>query len=222
MARARLAAVGTALGVAASVSAQVAYEVLPGGTMTRYLCLPPCACPPIQITGGLRGTFTLAYDHEDESFQYYNVLGAAWVADLNGVPTPIFGSGTYKLRLPVRWLHQLELDLQVGQEPVRRFDSGLVAVGIHNQFPRIQVVATTEQFGCERQEFDIIAAPAVCYANCDGSSIAPVLNINDFICFQQEFAAGEAYANCDGSTTAPVLNINDFICFQQKFAAGCP
>jgi hypothetical protein len=62
---------------------------------------------------------------------------------------------------------------------------------------------------------------ALCYANCDGSTAAPVLNVNDFICFQQKYAAGDAYANCDNSTTVPILNINDFICFQQKFAAGC-
>ena len=30
------------------------------------------------------------------------------------------------------------------------------------------------------------------------------------------------YANCDGSTSAPVLNVLDFTCFLQKFAAGCP
>jgi DNA-binding beta-propeller fold protein YncE len=30
------------------------------------------------------------------------------------------------------------------------------------------------------------------------------------------------YANCDNSTMPPILNVNDFICFQQKFAAGCP
>ena len=35
------------------------------------------------------------------------------------------------------------------------------------------------------------------------------------------FAAGDPYANCDGSTTPPVLNINDFTCFQTRFAAGC-
>jgi hypothetical protein len=29
------------------------------------------------------------------------------------------------------------------------------------------------------------------------------------------------YANCDGSTSAPVLNANDFNCFLNKFAAGC-
>ena len=29
------------------------------------------------------------------------------------------------------------------------------------------------------------------------------------------------YANCDGSTTAPVLNVLDFSCFLNRFAAGC-
>jgi hypothetical protein len=66
------------------------------------------------------------------------------------------------------------------------------------------------------------AASAPCYANCDGSTTPPILNINDFVCFQTQFAAGASYANCDGSTTPPVLNINDFVCFQTRFAAGCP
>jgi hypothetical protein len=61
-----------------------------------------------------------------------------------------------------------------------------------------------------------------CYPNCDGSVAPPVLNVADFICFQQRFAAGDPYANCDGSTAAPVLNIHDYVCFQQQFAAGCP
>jgi hypothetical protein len=60
-----------------------------------------------------------------------------------------------------------------------------------------------------------------CYANCDGTTAVPFLNVNDFICFQTKFAAGDTYANCDASTSAPVLNVNDFICFQTKFAAGC-
>jgi hypothetical protein len=61
-----------------------------------------------------------------------------------------------------------------------------------------------------------------CYANCDGSTIPPVLNVSDFICFQSKFAAGDPYANCDGSTIPPVLNVSDFICFQTNFAQGCP
>jgi hypothetical protein len=62
---------------------------------------------------------------------------------------------------------------------------------------------------------------AACYANCDGSTAAPVLNVNDFNCFLNRFAAGDSYANCDGSTAPPVLNVNDFNCFLNRFAAGC-
>jgi hypothetical protein len=68
--------------------------------------------------------------------------------------------------------------------------------------------------------FTVLSAP--CYANCDGSTVAPVLNIIDFTCFLQKFAAGDPYANCDQSTVAPVLNVIDLTCFLQKYAAGCP
>ncbi len=61
-----------------------------------------------------------------------------------------------------------------------------------------------------------------CYANCDGSTEAPVLNVADFTCFLQRFAAQDCSANCDDSTQAPRLNVADFTCYLQKFAAGCP
>jgi hypothetical protein len=66
-----------------------------------------------------------------------------------------------------------------------------------------------------------ISPVSICYANCDQSTEAPVLNVADFSCFLQKFAAGEPYANCDGSTTEPVLNVADFACFLARFAAGC-
>jgi hypothetical protein len=62
---------------------------------------------------------------------------------------------------------------------------------------------------------------STCYPNCDGSTLAPILNSNDFQCFLNKFAMGDLYANCDGSTTSPILNVNDFQCFLNKFAAGC-
>jgi hypothetical protein len=61
-----------------------------------------------------------------------------------------------------------------------------------------------------------------CYANCDASTTSPALNVADFTCFLQKFAAGDCWANCDRSTTSPTLNVADFTCFLQKFAAGCP
>lgn len=60
-----------------------------------------------------------------------------------------------------------------------------------------------------------------CYANCDNSGVPPILNSNDFQCFLNRFAVGNAYANCDGSAAPPMLNINDFQCFLNKFAVGC-
>jgi hypothetical protein len=75
------------------------------------------------------------------------------------------------------------------------------------------------------------SSPAPCYANCDGSTAEPILTIDDFICFVNEFALAHAlppsqqithYANCDGSTTQPVLTVNDFVCFINEFAQGCP
>ena len=67
-----------------------------------------------------------------------------------------------------------------------------------------------------------IILPIPCRPNCDNSTVAPFLNINDFLCFQSRFASGDSYANCDGSPLPPVLTINDFVCFQAAFAAGAP
>lgn len=55
-----------------------------------------------------------------------------------------------------------------------------------------------------------------------GPVLGQCLNVNDFQCFVNRFAAGEASANCDGSTAAPVLNVNDFNCFLNRYAAGDP
>jgi glucose/arabinose dehydrogenase/PKD repeat protein len=60
-----------------------------------------------------------------------------------------------------------------------------------------------------------------CYANCDQSTVPPILNANDFECFLNKWAAGDPYANCDQSTFPPVLNANDFQCFLNAYAAGC-
>jgi hypothetical protein len=47
------------------------------------------------------------------------------------------------------------------------------------------------------------------------------LNVQDFACFLNKFAAGDTYANCDNSTDLPILNVLDFGCFLNQFAGGC-
>ncbi len=60
----------------------------------------------------------------------------------------------------------------------------------------------------------------VIYANCDFSTVPPIVNVNDILCFFNKFAAGDPYANCDGSTAAPVLNVLDIQCFLNSYAAA--
>jgi hypothetical protein len=87
--------------------------------------------------------------------------------------------------------------------------------------------------GIDRDENGVLDADQAafeCYANCDASTVAPVLNAGDFSCFLNRFRSAQllppdqqltAYANCDGSTVAPVLNAGDFSCFLSRFRAGC-
>lgn len=55
----------------------------------------------------------------------------------------------------------------------------------------------------------------VCAGDFNGDG---VLNILDFVDFQNAFVAGDAGADCDGNG---VLNILDFVCFQNAFSQGC-
>jgi hypothetical protein len=64
----------------------------------------------------------------------------------------------------------------------------------------------------------LVGCPS-CYANCDQSTAAPTLNVNDFLCFMTNFALHAPEANCTNDAT---IDIADFMCFMQRFAAGCP
>jgi hypothetical protein len=55
-----------------------------------------------------------------------------------------------------------------------------------------------------------------CYPDCDGNE---VLDVFDFLCFQDAFVAGVQYADCDGNS---VFDVFDFLCFQDAFVTGCP
>jgi hypothetical protein len=83
----------------------------------------------------------------------------------------------------------------------------------------LQVCGTGAEFGFRH---DTMALGCRCPADCESSGIAPKLNVNDFICFLNRYAARKHDANCDHSTTPPVLDVNDFLCFSSLFAARCP
>lgn len=63
----------------------------------------------------------------------------------------------------------------------------------------------------------------VCYADCDQSTGPGVLDIFDFLCFQNAYVALDPYAcDCDTSTGPGVCDLFDFLCFQNAFTLGCP
>jgi hypothetical protein len=57
-----------------------------------------------------------------------------------------------------------------------------------------------------------------CYPDCDPSSGVGVLDIFDFLCFQDAFVSRDPYADCTGEG---VYDIFDFLCFQDAFTLGC-
>jgi hypothetical protein len=60
-----------------------------------------------------------------------------------------------------------------------------------------------------------------CYADCDTSTGFQVLDIFDFLCFLNHFAAGDLYAcECDYGQMS-TCDVFDFLCFGERFAAGC-
>ena len=62
-----------------------------------------------------------------------------------------------------------------------------------------------------------------CYADCDQSTGPGILDLFDFLCFQNSFVNGEPYAcDCDTSTGNGVCDLFDFLCFQNAFVGGCP
>jgi hypothetical protein len=64
---------------------------------------------------------------------------------------------------------------------------------------------------------------APCYADCDRAGGRGMLDVFDFLCFQNRYAAGEPYAcDCDTGTGPGVCDVLDFLCFGNAYGAGCP
>jgi trimeric autotransporter adhesin len=118
----------------------------------------------------------------------------------------------------------LDGGVALGDPPVvselKAFDNRL-HIGGQFQVAGMAMVGSMARWGCPIE-------PDPCYADCDGNE---ALNVDDFLCFINEFAAAQGlptsqqivhYANCDGSTAEPVLTVDDFLCFINEFAQGCP
>jgi|SoiMethySBSTD1v2_1073268.scaffolds.fasta_scaffold1104565_1 hypothetical protein len=209
--------------VVASASAHgqtgVRYTLSQDSRLIQTHCLPPCACPWHQVVGQLSGTWTLTLVEQNPLFSTYSVTLVQWTATSPLAAKELRGTGTYRIGGEVAITQQLVLDLAIDADPVRRYDSGVVGMDPAHPFPQVWITAETEQFGCNQNAIEVHASPVACYPDCDGSA---ALNVNDFLCFMNAFAAADLYANCDSSSVVPILNANDFVCFLNRYAAGCP
>jgi acetyl esterase/lipase len=128
-----------------------------------------------------------------------------------------------------------ELDATVPQKTSVRLKEALSAAGVANQYWVVPNNghgfggaagaatgnAVVRFFGQRLRGLPPPGPVAGCGVNCDASTVAPALNVNDFQCFLNRFGTRLPTANCDASTLVPVLNVNDFACFISKYAAGC-
>ena len=116
-----------------------------------------------------------------------------------------------------------------GGTPVVEFEASPAAAQVINLDEAITLQTGNYTLNTEARQFGVggfgqqsamsvlsVSVDFTCYADCDGSGS---LDFFDFLCFQNEFAAGTAYADCDSSGS---LDFFDFLCFQNAFAAGCP
>ena len=85
------------------------------------------------------------------------------------------------------------------------------------------VPLTLEGTGRTGINFVLRGHRVACYADCDPGTGPGTLDVFDFLCFGNAFAAGETSAcDCDTSTGWGICDVFDFLCFGNAFSAGCP
>jgi hypothetical protein len=85
----------------------------------------------------LRGTFALTPIEPHPLFNQFAVTDVNWLVTLGDEESRITGSGTYRIGGEFARMHQLELDLRLGDQPLEHFDSGFVLGGA--EFPQIKI-----------------------------------------------------------------------------------
>jgi hypothetical protein len=196
---------------------------LPTGSNAGALTAPVVSLPPILPGTGANIMLRFCYALQTEE---HPSLDKAELF-VNGSTRPEWRLPDVKPTVaePDRYWAQAAIDLSefAGQDVTLswRFNTVNAANNLFRGWHIANVRVEAGVVGCEQQN---------CYANCDGSTTEPVLNVEDFTCFINAFALAQGlpheqqvvnYANCDGSTTAPALNVEDFTCFINAFALGC-
>jgi hypothetical protein len=124
-------------------------------------CLDPCACP-VLMHEDLRGILLVVpVDTSPASpVRQFEVGWLLWVYGSGEGKTLVTGQGTYEIGGEFAIQERLLLDLRVGDEPVTRYDSGLVVGGSDTErFPPIEIEIARNGFFCYDRVFALHARP---------------------------------------------------------------
>lgn len=181
--------------------------------------------PPIQnefslARSNIEGTIAMAKvagnPHSATSHFYFNLIdNSAKLNTQNGGYT-VFG------RVVEGWALVKEME----QLEIVDYSSVSGALATTPVMPSYQAGDPISNDVLIEMNIESISGPRVCLtcqADCDRSTGYGVLDIFDFLCFQDSFVNSEAYAcDCDTSTGLGVCDVFDFLCFQDAFVSGCP
>lgn len=111
--------------------------------------------------------------------------------------------------------------LRLGTLNLNRLQVYRIEAHVKDETPWVRDVLPTALL-TDRRIWVAFVTQYPCYADCEQSTGPRVLDIFDFLCFGNEFVAGDVYAcDCDMSTGQGVCDIFDFLCFGNAFSAGC-
>lgn len=119
-------------------------------------CFPPCLCIT-HYYDGLIGTFRMTPAAPDPLYQVFNITEVNWLAPRLG--HRVTGKGTYRIGGEFARMHQLQLDLEVGDRQVQHYDSGLIQGGA--EFPGIDIAIAMNSMICTDTVFHVKAKPAL-------------------------------------------------------------
>ncbi len=121
-------------------------------------CFPPCMCP-IRLGEDFTGTFTLdAIFPPGSSVRAFAMRDIDWSVRLGDRTLAVVGSGRYFIRQTKQGSHhRMVLKVTIGDEPARKFDSGLVPMTTSLPFIDISVSANNMQ--CFDTVLNISAVP---------------------------------------------------------------
>jgi len=129
-----------------------------------------------------------------------------------GLPLGLSGTATFRFEGEKvgedlwKYTSFVNNEIMIDGEPI---DREAAAIEIHTLASSNPDVPFVEKVAYDHFEF------GGCLADCNGDGL---LNILDFICFQELFEAQDPAADCNGDG---LWNILDFVCFQEAFQEGC-